>query len=132
MSIEPSERPEPGPTPSFKILAARVRALGRRGWRGGLVVSVLVLSAATAVAAPHFMDGRSEPSSGSGEATASGESLRARFAYLSMQHSNFCTLPASAIEAMPAGARLQGACCFAMNYSAYVKQLHELRHYADV
>jgi len=34
---------------------------------------------------------------------------------------------------MPPGARLQGACCFPMNYHSYVRQVHELsRRYATV
>ena len=41
-------------------------------------------------------------------------------------------MPASALDAMPPGAHLQGACCFPMKYGAYTKQLHELKRYAAV
>ena len=60
-------------------------------------------------------------------------SLVARFAVLRNAHSNRCGMPASALETMPPGARLQGACCFPMNYHSYVHQVHELnRRYATV
>lgn len=62
----------------------------------------------------------------------SSTSLRARFDYLGKQHSNRCGMPASALVAMRPGARLQGSCCFPMNYDAYVKQRHEIARYADV
>jgi hypothetical protein len=62
-----------------------------------------------------------------------GSSLRARFAVLSQAHSNRCGMPASAIAAMHASARLQGACCFPMNYGSYVAQVRELhQRYATV
>jgi hypothetical protein len=60
-------------------------------------------------------------------------SLAARFAVLRNAHSNRCGMPASALDTMPPGARLQGACCFPMNYHAYVHQARELnRRYATV
>src|SRR5713101_4913039 len=64
--------------------------------------------------------------------TRSARSLAARFAVLSHARSNRCGMPASALDLMPSGSRLQGACCFPMNYDAYVKQLHELKRYAGV
>jgi hypothetical protein len=60
-------------------------------------------------------------------------SLAARFADVSHAHSNRCGMPASALEAMAPGARLQGSCCFPMDYRSYVNQVHVLeRRYADV
>jgi len=65
-------------------------------------------------------------------ASSSTDSLRTRFIFLSHQHSNRCGMPASALEAMPPASRLQGACCFPMNYAAYRKQRAELSRYAGV
>lgn len=60
-------------------------------------------------------------------------SLAARFAVLRNRHSNRCGMPASVLRQMSRSARLQGACCFPMDYRAYVEQRRELsRRYADV
>ena len=60
-------------------------------------------------------------------------SLAARFAVLRNRHSNRCGMPASALHLMPAGAHLQGSCCFPMDYRAYVEQRRELsRRYTAV
>lgn len=70
-------------------------------------------------------------------ARVTGEARRStladRFAVLSHAHSNRCGMPASALDSMPPGSRLQGACCFPMDYRSYVNQVRELnRRYADV
>jgi hypothetical protein len=59
-------------------------------------------------------------------------SLRARFAFLSDEHSNRCGMPASALMTMPAQAHLQGACCFPMDFRSYVNQVRALRRYAAI
>lgn len=60
-------------------------------------------------------------------------SLEARFAVLRTAHSNRCGMPASVLYLMSAKARLQGSCCFPMDYRAYVEQRRELsRRYAGV
>lgn len=58
--------------------------------------------------------------------------LHTRFLYLSRQHSNQCGLSAAGLAALPAAARLQGSCCFPMNFGAYVEQRRELRGFAAV
>jgi hypothetical protein len=72
--------------------------------------------------------GSMAPSSG----PMAGMSMRARFDYLSRQHSNNCGLQPSSFASMPATARFQGACCGPMDaklYPDYVKQIHALAHY---
>jgi len=101
--------------------------LTRLGWRRGLALCVLLLAAASAVAAPRLHHAHTPAL-----ALRPNDSLRARFLYLSNQHSNRCGMPASALQTMPAGSHLQGSCCFPMNYASYVQQAHELRSYADV
>jgi hypothetical protein len=66
-------------------------------------------------------------------AEARRPTLADRFAVLSRAHSNRCGMPASALDSMPSGSRLQGACCFPMDYRSYVNQVRELnRRYAEV
>ena len=108
-----------------------MRRLKKIGWRGALAASFVLVAVATAVAAPHFGSKRTKPLA-SIAAPLSSRSLQARFAYLRMQHSNRCGMPASALKTMAASARLQGSCCFPMNDAAYVKQRHDIRRYADV
>jgi hypothetical protein len=65
-------------------------------------------------------------------APTSGMSMASRFAYLSKQHTNNCGLQPSAFATMAPTARLQGACCGAMDaklYPEYVKQIKGLASY---
>ncbi len=41
-------------------------------------------------------------------------------------------MPASALYRMPRGSRLQGACCFPMDYGSYVRQVRQLKRYVAV
>lgn len=59
-------------------------------------------------------------------------SLAARFAYLSKQTSNQCTLNGAAVMRMPSDARLQGSCCFRMDRHAYDDQIRKLARYASL
>jgi len=64
---------------------------------------------------------------------ATRPTLANRFVLLSHAHSNRCGMPASALASMPPGSRLQGACCFPMDYRSFVNQVHELNiRYATV
>src|SRR5713101_5230214 len=66
-------------------------------------------------------------------AEATRPTLADRFAVLSHAHSNRCGMPASALDSMPPASRLQGACCFPMDYRSFVNQVRELnRRYATV
>lgn len=106
------------------------------------LVAVLVLAAfggaaSAAVALMRGGDGaapaRDDASVASAAQSNQPSSLRTRFAVLSRRHSNRCGMPASALDTMAPGARLQGACCFPMDYGSYVNQVRVLnRRYADV
>ena len=108
--------------------------LGRmRGWPlvgvaalalGGAAVAVVLLARGGGAAATHAAGPAAE---------ARRPTLAERFAVLNHAHSNRCGMPASALNSMPAGNRLQGACCFPMDYRSYVNQVRELeRRYAAV
>jgi hypothetical protein len=58
--------------------------------------------------------------------------LGARFLVLSKQHTNQCGLRASSLETLARGGRLQGACCSAMGYEHYRRQMHGLKRYNAV
>jgi len=60
---------------------------------------------------------------------ASGKSLRARFDYLSRQNTNSCMITPAALTSMPGTMRLQGACCSAMGYADYARQIPALARY---
>lgn len=109
-----------------------MRRLKRIGWPGGVAAGVLLLAAATAMAALLVLHSHSRSGGAQGAVPHSSDSAQIRFAYLSQQHSNRCGMPASALESMRAGSHLQGSCCFPMDYGAYVNQRHELTRYADV
>jgi hypothetical protein len=61
---------------------------------------------------------------------SAASTLRSRFDYLSHQQSNTCMLQPSGFASMAPNARLQGACCAAMVYKDYVKQIHGLANYS--
>jgi hypothetical protein len=65
-------------------------------------------------------------------AAAPAPSLGARFAMLSHAHSNQCGMPPSALNGMAAGSRLQGSCCFPMDFRSYVNQIRGLTRYGSV
>ena len=108
-----------------------MRRLKRIGSRGGLVGLLLLIVAASAVAAPRLLRGHSQQQARS-EAISSRDSDRVRFDFLRRQHSNRCGMPASALNAMAPSARLQGSCCFPMDFRSYVNQVRDLKRYAAV
>jgi len=105
--------------------------LKRIGSRGGLAGLLLLIVAASAVAAPRLLRGHSQQQARS-EAISSRDSDRVRFDFLRRQHSNRCGMPASALNAMAPGARLQGSCCFPMDFRSYLNQVRDLKRYAAV
>jgi hypothetical protein len=63
----------------------------------------------------------------------SGDTLKARFAYLSTHGNSNCSQAfMDSIASMPAGARLQGSCCSPMVLQRYIKQVEGLKKYAKV
>ncbi|MHB8643477.1 MAG: hypothetical protein ACYDA3_11410 [Gaiellaceae bacterium] len=107
---------------------AFVDRIKRAGWqRGAAVVLVTLITGGTiSFAASPLLDRQGRA------ADAVTGSPAARFAVLSNAHSNRCGMPASAISAMSPTQRLQGACCFPMDYRSYVAQLRALERYAAV
>jgi hypothetical protein len=55
-----------------------------------------------------------------------------RFAILSRQHTNKCSLAPESLETIGVQGRLQGSCCSNMNYAHYVEQIHGLSLYRRV
>jgi hypothetical protein len=103
-----------------------------------LLTGAAVAVVAGAVSAAVLFTGRDAEATGQQGASRAASTNRPatladRFAVLSRAHSNRCGMPASALDAMAPGARLQGACCFPMDYRSYVNQVRALeRRYADV
>ncbi len=104
--------------------------------RRRLLIGGAVVLLAAAAGAAAIISTRGDATLSRGHTATSppaAASLAARFAVLRHAHSNRCGMPASALDTMPPGARLQGACCFPMNYHSYVHQVHKLnRRYATV
>jgi hypothetical protein len=98
---------------------------------------VLATAAAAAITVIFAPPARSAPrvgmaSMGLSSSPMGGTSLRARFDYLSRQHSNNCGLQPTAFASMASTARFRGACCGPMDaklYPDYVKQIHALAKY---
>jgi len=69
---------------------------------------------------------------------AASTALQHTFNLLSAAHTDFCqdigNKPAidRSMAMLPAGARLQGACCSAMNLDHYIRQLNGLKNYDAV
>jgi hypothetical protein len=118
------------------LTPAALAAVGKRIRRRGLLVAaVLALAVGVAAAAILLTRGGAATSEASGVAAHDSRnpgSLASRFAVLHRAHSNRCGMPASALDAMPPDARLQGACCFPMDYHAYATQRRALKRYAGV
>jgi cytochrome oxidase Cu insertion factor (SCO1/SenC/PrrC family) len=68
----------------------------------------------------------------SAQAAVTTAALKQRFALLSRQHSNKCSLRPESLESIAVHGRLQGSCCSAMDFQRYVRQMHGLRAYARV
>src|SRR5712691_9295172 len=64
--------------------------------------------------------------------TVSERGVRARFAYLSSQHTNFCGLAAHTVLGYPDAKHLQGSCCNPMDLTKYRSQVMALRRYAAI
>jgi len=66
-------------------------------------------------------------------AASGGSHLQDRFALLSERDSNQCSLAATNLDRLATHGRLQGSCCFPMDYRSYAHQVRELkRRYATV
>lgn len=68
----------------------------------------------------------------SAEAAVTTAALRQRFALLSRQHSNKCSLRPESLDSIAVDGRLQGSCCTPMNFEHYALQMHGLHAYAHL
>ena len=93
---------------------------------GALIVFVV---ATIAWAANTAMSTKSPASSGMHRASAAAND---RFAYLSSQHTNFCTLAAHTVLGYRDDQRMQGSCCNPMDRDKYRAQIRALRQYAGI
>jgi hypothetical protein len=82
--------------------------------------TITTIAAAVAIAGSATVAAAQPPAQGS---------PAARFAYLSKQTSNRCTLTGAAVMHMQSSARLQGSCCFPMDRAAYDNQIGRLARY---
>ncbi len=105
----------------------------RRMRRWSFVGAAALAIGGAAAAVVLTRGGSASTTHGPAAAEATRATLADRFAVLSHAHSNRCGMPASALDSMPPGSRLQGACCFPMDYRSFVNQVHELNiRYATV
>jgi cytochrome oxidase Cu insertion factor (SCO1/SenC/PrrC family) len=68
----------------------------------------------------------------SAQAAVTIAALKQRFALLSRQHSNKCSLRPESLDSIAVHGRLRGSCCSAMDFRRYARQMHGLRAYARV
>jgi hypothetical protein len=66
------------------------------------------------------------------EARVASGTLKQRFAMLSKQHTNKCSLASIDLDKIAVRGRLQGSCCERMVYGHYAKQIPALKAYATV
>jgi hypothetical protein len=98
------------------------------GTRRLLRAIIVIALASTSAAGPSHA--RPVPRRPVGAAPTAGTAER--FALLSQQTSNRCSLQPGELMTYPPGRRLQGSCCFAMSAAAYRRQITALRPYASI
>lgn len=72
------------------------------------------------------------PSAPAAMASKYAPGTRAEFAYLSHQNSNSCGLQPAAVQGYANTVRIQGSCCFPMDWVHYQQQIRDLRAYQDL
>ncbi len=97
---------------------------------GGLILAGAAFAVGLSFLSSHHVVTR--PGVESGLAPLASGNLRQRFAVLSSQHSSQCGLATGNFHALAKHGRLQGACCAAMTYDKYVRQINGLKAYAAV
>lgn len=90
------------------------------------VIGVVGLAAALRV---HLFETGAPPAT---QASGPQPGTAAAFAYLSTQHSNYCSLSPDKVMGYPDDTRLQGACCSAMDMAKYEWQVNGLRRYSSI
>jgi len=89
-----------------------------------------VLVGVAAVSGVHAFSPATPPANGTAASGPAGSG--AEFAYLAMQHSNYCSLAQSMVMGYADSQRLQGACCNAMDQAKYQHQVSALRQYQQI
>lgn len=96
---------------------------------GAAIVAVVGIVGLAAIQGVHVFDTGAPPAT---QASRSQPGTAAAFADLSAQHSNYCSLSADTVMGYPDDARLQGACCSAMDMAKYEWQVDGLRRYSNI
>ena len=96
---------------------------------GAAFVAVLSVVGLAAVQGVHLFETGNPPAT---QASGSEPGTAAAFAQLSGQHSNYCSLSADKVMGYADDARLQGACCSAMDMAKYEWQVDSLRRYSSM
>ena len=100
--------------------------------QGALIAAVLVVIGVVGLAAlqgVHLFETGTTPAT---QATGPQPGTAAAFAYLSVQHSNFCSLSPDKVMGYSDDGRLQGACCNPMEMAKYEWQVNGVRHYSGI
>ena len=109
------------------IKARRISKL--QGALSASVVAVLVVVGLAAMQGVHLFETKAPPAT---QATGPQPGSAAAFAFLSTQHSNYCSLSPEKVMGYADEARLQGACCSAMDMAKYEWQVEGLSRYSSI
>jgi hypothetical protein len=96
---------------------------------GAAVVALVAVVGLAALQGVRLFETGAPPAT---QASRSQPGTAAAFANLSAQHSNYCSLSADKVMSYPDDARLQGACCSAMDMAKYQWQVDGLRPYSNI
>ncbi len=107
--------------------AARISKL--QAALGAAVVALVGVVGLAAMQGVHLFDTGAPPAT---QASGPEPGSAAAFAYLSAQRSNYCSLSPEKVMGYPDEARLQGACCSAMDTAKYEWQVNGLRLFARI
>lgn len=94
------------------------------------ITTILLLGGAVALIGYFYFDSRGSTLSDL-QPTLGHDALAARFEYLSQQGTNACGGGKDIVKTLSQDARMQGACCGAMNLHSYQEQIAGLKKYED-
>jgi hypothetical protein len=95
-----------------------------------LLVMFAVLAGGAALLIASTRGGSQADQSASGSSPTRAQATEARFAALSVAHSNRCDLEAGELQSMPGSKHLRGACCNPIDRASYISQLRGLQRFA--
>ena len=96
---------------------------------GVAVLGVVAVVGLATVLGVHLFESGAPPAT---QTSRSQPGTAAAFAYLSAQHSNYCSLSPEKVMDYADDSRLQGACCSAMDIAKYEWQVKGLRRYSSI